>query len=384
MRQKAGFVADPSQGDQVMQQFLFLVYVITFLLIVLRWKNVVRAVTREKFLLLLVGLAVLSIIWSAEPMITLRRSVSLLGTTLVGVYLATRYSLKEQLWLLAGTLGIAAVLSLLFSLAVPSYAIHQGGPHSGAWRGIYVHKNAMGQPMALGLLVFALLSIWSEKYRWVAWAGFGLSAFLILRSTSVTPLISSLTILAILPIYMVWRWRYPLNVPLFIMALLVGAIVAILLLTNLETVLGAAGRDLTFTGRSELWSVVIEMIQKRPWLGYGYSGFWVGWQGESAYIWQVIPWTPSFAHNGYLDLGLGLGLVGITVFVMGFLTSFLRAFTWAYATKTAEGLFPLAYLTFMLPYNISDSVILQQTNIFWVVYVSTVLSMVVQRRNRVA
>lgn len=372
-------VLDVSQGDPITQLVLFVVYVVALFLIVPRWKQVVWAITREKLLLILVAIALTSVIWSGAPMLTARRSAALLGTTLFGVYFGTRYSLSEQLRLLAWALGTAAVLSLVVALVLPSYGVHVGDAHAGAWKGIYSHKNGLGRPMALGVVVFALFAFWGERYRWVGWAGFGLLIFLILKSTSGTPLLSSLTFLAILPIYSIWRWRYPLKLPFFIMALMVGGSIFIGVWINLETVLGAVGKDITFTGRSELWFYLIEMIQKRLWLGYGYGGFWRGWEGDSYYVWTAISWHPKYAHNGYLQLGIDLGLLGLSVFIIGFLMNFIRAFNISYATKTPEHLFPLAYFTFMLPYNISDSIILQQNSLFWVLYVSTSLSMVIQQ-----
>ncbi|NJR74101.1 MAG: O-antigen ligase family protein [Scytonema sp. CRU_2_7] len=333
----------------------------------------------EPLLMLLLAIALVSVLWSFAPMVTLRRSVALVGTTFFGVYLATRYSLKEQLQLLAWTLGIAALLSFLFALAPPHLGIHSEGGHIGAWRGIYVHKNALGRSMGLSIVLFSLYVLYQSKHRWIAWVGLVLSASLILLSTSATPLLSSLAVLSLLPLYSIWRWRNPLFLPFFIMVVTLGSVAALWLLSQAQAILGAAGRDFTFTGRTELWAILLQMIQKHPWLGYGYNAFWLGWKGESARVWNLLIWEPTYAHNGYFQLGLDLGLLGISVFVLGFLIYFGRALTWARVNQTVEGMFPLAYLTFLLPYNVTDSIILQQNNIFWVLYVSTIFSMVVQR-----
>src|SRR5215208_587355 len=76
-------------------------YGITALLVAARWPQVVYVATRDKLLLLLLGVAVISVLWSVAPELTLRRSVGLIGTTLFGAYLATRYSRRELLRLLA-------------------------------------------------------------------------------------------------------------------------------------------------------------------------------------------------------------------------------------------------------------------------------------------
>jgi O-antigen ligase len=377
-RRQEGFVLDVTEGDPVMQVFLFGVYVVTLCLILLRWKSVMQLVLKEKLLILLVAIALVSVLWSVAPIVTLRRSVALVMTTLFGVYLATRYSFKQQLQLLAWTMGLAVVLSFLFAIALPTYGIHQEGGHIGAWRGIFVHKNALGRAMGLSVVLFSLFALYGYRYRWIAWTGLALSVGLMLLSRSATPLLSSLVVLALLPLYSLWRWRNPLFMHFFVMAVTLGSAVVLWLLSQVEAILGAAGRDLTFTGRTELWSVLLQEMQKYPWLGYGYSAFWLGWQGESGRVWSVLIWEPTYAHNGYLQLGLDLGLLGISVFVLGFSLYFGRSLIWARANQTATGMFPLAFLTFLLPYNMTDSIILQQNNIFWIFYVSTVLSMTLQ------
>lgn len=154
---------------------------------------------------------------------------------------------------------------------------------------------------------------------------------------------------------------------------------AALLLHNTEFVLGVLGRDPTLTGRTGLWAAVLEMIRERPWLGYGYSAFWLGWEGKSAYIWTLYPWGPPHAHNGLLELWLNLGSLGILVFVLGFLMSFSRAIVWVRSTRTAEGFWPLAVLTYIALTNAAESTILSINSIYWILYVAVALSIFVPR-----
>lgn len=377
----------PAQRNLVTQAIWFGIYGITFLLIVARWKQFVRVAMRDKFLLLLIGIALLSVLWSAAPEVTVRRSIALLGTTLFGAYLATRYDLGEQLRLLAWALGIAALLSLVFALLLPSYGVvsvdtlgYYGEEGGGGWRGVYGEKNALGAATALGAVVFLLLALGRRRYRWISWACFGFSVGVLLMSNALTALISFLIILALLPLYKALRWQYILIVPFFVLALLVSGTMAAWLLDNLESVLNALGRDPTFTGRTEIWPVVLESIWQRPWLGYGYGGFWLGWAGESAHLWLRTsalfsePVGPEHAHNGFLDLWLNLGLLGVTAFVLSLLLAFFRAVVWTRSTKTVQGLWPLAYLTLMLLYTSADFPILKHHSILWILYVAVALS----------
>lgn len=350
------------------------VYAATFFLIAMRWRKFVEFITRDKLLLLLVAIVVLSVLWSAAPETTLRRAVALVGTTAFGAYLATRYTLDGQLKLLATALGIAAVLSLAFGLALPSYGISSDPLFVGDWQGIYNHKNTLGSDMSLGALVFLILATSMSRYRWLAWGGFVLTVCLVVLSDSSTALIALLALLALWPVYRSLRWRYTLALPFLMFAVLLGAGVAMVLGSSLDTVLGVFGRDATLSGRTELWSLVWTEVRERPWFGYGYSGFWLGLEGESAPIWRSTGSEVPAADNGFLDLWLSLGLVGVVVFFAGFSAAFLRAATWFRLSRTSEGFWPCLFLTFVLLYSVSESVFLKQNSTLWILYVSTVLS----------
>jgi exopolysaccharide production protein ExoQ len=365
---------DLAQGNPVNQALWLGVYGITSLLIVMRWRRFVQVAARDKLLLLLVGLALVSVLWSVAPAITLRRDVALLGTTLFGIYFGMRYEPKEQLWLLAWALGVVGVLSLMFSLALPSYGLDSDG----SWQGVFGGgKNVLGRASALSALVFSLLAFGARKYRWAAWSGFGLSSGLLLLSNSITSMVSLLIVLVLLPFFRTLRGHHTLAASFFIAVILVGGGAAMWVTANETTVLNVMGRDATLSNRTVLWPAVIEMIKQRPWLGYGYGAFWLGWSGESAQVWL---WTARVgleavhAHNGLLELGLNLGLLGVSTFMFGFVVATRRAVSWVRSTKAVEGLWPLAFLTLMTLYNLTEPTILVHGNAYWILYVAVVVS----------
>jgi exopolysaccharide production protein ExoQ len=370
------------QSDLVSRLSSYVIQVGTFCLIVIWYKSIIRTVIKEKFLWVLLAIALVSVLWSEQTWATLGSNQNFIRITLFGVYFASRYSLKEQLRLLAWALGIGATLSLAFALAIPSYGVMGMGntitkeivTHAGAWQGIYGHKNILGRIMVLSTVVFAILAISSRRYSWLAWISFGLSLILILGSTSKTTLLIFLTIMALLPFYRALRWNNTIAVPFFIALVLIGGSVGVLLIDNGETILEAFGRDLTLTGRTDLWAAALDKIWERPWLGYGYGAFWRGWSSESADVWNVVRWQAPHSHNGFLDLWLDLGLLGLSAFALSFLGTCWRAVQWVRQTKTAEGLWPLAYLTFLLLANMTESSLLRQ-NSLWILYVAVTLSM---------
>ncbi|NEO23269.1 O-antigen ligase [Moorena sp. SIO4A5] len=372
-----------SEGD-VIQEFdsslsrlLFvLIYLVTFFLLTLRWKKVLYVLSKDRWLNLLVGIAVVSIFWSSEPTTTINRAVALIGTTLFGVYLASRYTIKEQLEMLGWAFGVAVLLSFMFIVALPKYGI-MGGVHAGTWRGIYVHKNVLGKVMVPSAVVFLLLAIRGKKNNLLFWGGFGFSVILLLFTTSKTALVSLIIMLLSLYLYRMLRWRYDLLIPTIFAMTTFGGSVLIWLLDNADALLGAIGKDATLTGRTELWPFVLDMINKQPWLGYGYGSFWNGFNGESAYVWRAVLWAAPNAHNGLLDLWLALGILGVSIYLIGFSFSLLRAIAWLRVSKTSENLWPLLFLTYTVLANITETSVMIQNNIFWVLYTSVALSVLI-------
>lgn len=359
--------------------------VISSVLILTRWKRVINIIAREKLLWILLAVALVSPFWSDTPMMTLEKIMPLVRVTIFGVYLATCYSLHEQLQLFAWMFGATASLSLLFAVLLPSYGVVGKGfvattedvIHTGAWRGLYVHKNDLGNITALGGVTFFLNATSNFRFRKVMWAGFIISLAVILGSRSQTGLLVLLIVMILTPFFKALRWHHTKALPFLIMTILIAGVIGILFVSNIETILTGLGRDATFTGRTEIWPVVINKIQERPWLGYGYETFWLGkWEGETADVWREIggDFQPTHAHSGFLELYLGLGLIGLFLFGINIINISLRALMWVRQVQGAEGLAPLLYLICLVFMNLSESRFMIGT-IHWLLFVTVTISM---------
>lgn len=353
-----------------------LIYTITYAvflgLLVLRWKRVLYLLSRDKFISLLVGLALISCLWSADFSTTLNRFIALFGTTTFGLYLASRYSLREQIQLLAKAFWLGILFSLLFAIAIPSVGTMCS--HEGAWRGVYSHKNSLGKLMVLSVITFLLLLMHSTRFRIQLWLGLSGSFLLLILSTSKSSLVTAITILMLLPVYRSLRLQDKILAPVFLSISILLSGTLVLLLSNAESIFAALGKDPTLTGRTELWAHSLKMIQQRIFLGYGFQSFWQGYASPAAHVWRTIGWEPPNAHNGLIELAIDLGLLGILIFLAGFVTNLVRAFIWVRVSRMSEGLWPLIYLTFIFLINITESSLFQRNNIYWVLYVALTLT----------
>jgi O-antigen ligase len=358
--------------------------VISLLLMIARLKRVVSIGIREQFLWILMGLVLTSFYWSDDPNSTMEQVLPLLRVTVFGVYFGTLYRMREQIELVAATFGLAILLSIFLCVALPSYGVVGRGfianmedlVHTGAWRGVYIHKNLMGGLMMLSTIIFCV-GAFCSKYRNLMWIGSFLSLFMIVQSRAKTPLVVLVVLLLLLPFYKALRWSYSKAIPFFIAIILVVGTVVVSVVSNAEKIFGS-GQEITLTGRTDIWTLLMDKIAARPWLGYGYHAFWLnGWEGEAADIWRGLNefgFEPPNAHNGFLEICLHVGLIGLTVFLLSFLSFSIRSVIWIRIIKTAEGFLPILYLTVLFLLNLTESLILEP-DIYWVLYVAFTLSM---------
>jgi len=101
----------------------------------------------------------------------------------------------------------------------------------------------------------------------------------------------------------------------------------------------------------------------RPLLGYGYLAFW-GLDSEPRYwLAKAVDWNAPSGHNGWLDLAISLGLVGVAIFAVDFILSAWRAVK--LAAISPAGVFALGFLAQFMLFAMSESIILAQNSILW-------------------
>jgi exopolysaccharide production protein ExoQ len=126
---------------------------------------------------------------------------------------------------------------------------------------------------------------------------------------------------------------------------------AVLFLQTGSGLLTSVGRDSTLTGRTELWSQVLDM-KTNPIIGTGFESFWLGERIEK--LWSIYWWHPNEAHDGYLEIYLNLGWVGLTFLAIMLIAGYRRVVNAVGQFERTAGL-RMAVLSVALAYNFTEA-----------------------------
>ena len=371
-----------SEGDgaiapntQALNAGLFLlIYLITYALLFLRWKRLFHALTQNVFLCVLIGIVGCSFLWSLFPDQTLVESIRFISASGFGLYFATRYRIEEQLEIFATLCTIMVVTSVIFILLPPRYGV-MGGVHAGAFRGIYVHKNHFGLMMALSSVIFLIQFFETHKQRFKLLVPFSLALAVLSKSSgAVGVALIALMTCCFVYAYKMLRLKLLYLVPLFLFGLTTTTGFFAWAINNLTLIANATGEDLTLTGRTIFWALLVRMVQERPWLGYGYKGFWNGLEGPSRIIIQVTKWPVPEAHNGFLETAINVGLIGLGLFLITYALTMFRAVYCLHREPKAWTIWPIAFLVILVVCNLTESSLLS-FGFFWLIFSSIVFSL---------
>ena len=117
-------------------------------------------------------------------------------------------------------------------------------------------------------------------------------------------------------------------------------------------------------------------------MGYGIHGFWSSDNGIKALrgIWmgnQLAEGIGGHAHNGYLDILLSLGSVGMLLFIINIIGILRRLLSLLFITKKIEYFWMIELIFISQTYQIAEVITILTNNHLWAFYVSISLSSIV-------
>ena len=144
----------------------------------------------------------------------------------------------------------------------------------------------------------------------------------------------------------------PAAVHAIVFAMLIGGGL-FALLGGWSTMTAAVGRQPDLTGRTEVWKDVLPLVPNSMG-GAGFETFWLGPRVEKIYSAVGGPQMTNEAHNGYIEVYLNLGYIGVALIALILGQGYLKAVS-AFRRDSSLGGLLVTYVFTALIYNISEA-----------------------------
>jgi len=272
-----------------------------------------------------------SVLWSDFPDVAFKRWFRATGDIVMVLIVLTDPDWTAALRRLLVRLGNVLIpLSLLFSRWYPEFGrefSHAGVPY---WSGVTPEKNALGAlclVYGLAFLYYFLQAYHGEKSerRGKLLKAYGVATviaiYLLVGSQSAT----ALACFFLAGVQMVLTFRYstfrkPALVHSMVLGIL-GLAVSVLFLNMASGMLEQMGRNATLTGRTAVWNAALSLAGN-PVGGTGFASFWLGPRYHRMEELTGMPLNQ--AHNGYLEIYLNLGWIGVALMALVLITAYRR------------------------------------------------------------
>lgn len=353
-------------GSPADRAFLIILLCFAFLALLKRKFDWASAIRENYWVVLIISYMLVSILWSDIPYISFKRwTREIIPVVMAFMVLSEKHPHQALLSIFRRSIYILIPFSLLLIKYYPAYGVaYHRWSGDRMWIGVALQKNGLGKLCIISalFLVWTLIRRWRKRDVPVAkyqtpveffllfltfWLLMGPDKSLAYSATSTVALTVAFLALAVFSWIKKRGFAVRVNALKVIVLLIIayGTVTPMIGKLSVLDVSSSFGRDQTLTGRSEIWAILVPFAMKRPVLGYGVGGFWTT---------AMRNLTSSHAHNGYLDVLLSLGFLGLLLVSMFWLSCCQKAQR-AITGDFDLGILFVCYLIMSVVHNISES-----------------------------
>jgi exopolysaccharide production protein ExoQ len=310
--------------------------------------------------LLAASFLLVSVLWSIEPRLTFTQGTAYFFVVVGAIGAVQAVDRDDLMEMLCWACAFSAVASLLWQFVLfPEPGLD--GMES-QFAGVFPQKNVLGQVMVAGVLGgLHCVRVGKGRSRCICITALcTIVAVLSASSTAIVAIAALLCFDSLGRLYFKGGASRATSICLFI-----GCFLALFFLSaNEDLIWEFLGKDATLTGRTELWSYVIDNISERPLFGWGLAAFWTPGNPGALQVEQVVKWTVANTHNGLLGLLLDVGVVGTSLFVFLWVRNFVMAVGCMSGPAQQFGLTSVLLLITILLIGTSEQVLLSPQQIW--------------------
>lgn len=318
----AGSIED-AQGGIIGKILQYLMYLYILIAGAIYCRTVFRIFFSNPPLVLTIFIMLLSCLWSVDSGLTFY-------LVRLNFFMAVTAIFSLAILGYRGTMDVCAVLfciiiwlCLCFALFVPEWGLHEGN-----WRGIFLSKNTTGAfaCIATGLLMLKASSR-ETRYR-LFWLLHAILGFVLLLFSASATSFAAFVVATLLLIIWIFLGKIRTYLLIFLPIVVILGFASVPIIKNyvMPVFLSSFQKDMSLTGRTDVWDAAFKVFLKNPILGYGHGAFWMGEGGEGRTpILLEDESVPAHSHNQWLETAIGMGIVGLLITSLLMFSALIRA-----------------------------------------------------------
>jgi exopolysaccharide production protein ExoQ len=330
-----------------------------------------RVVLKNPLVWLFFAFGLLSVLWSPFPFVSLKRLFKATGNIAMVLVILTEPSPYRAAGTLLRRLGYLTLpLSIVFIKWFPELGREYHSTGAAMFTGVGMQKNSLGQLCLLvGIYCFWKLLYSSPSWGTVRTVGIRVELVLLAMIAWLMSMANSATALgclvAAVGVQLIGRSRFgrtPRRLVATAMVIVCLGAASEAAFSVSSAVINALGRRSDLTTRVPMWQDLLSTNPGDPLVGVGYEAYYLTPEGREV----TDRWKVSNAHNGYLEVFLNSGLVGL-----GLVVATLAFSIWRLRRHPPEDMpgavLRLSLLVIVALYNWTESTFRGVSNI-WLVF----------------
>ncbi len=369
-------MAQNNDGSDIFKQALFIGFAMLLTGVQLLRRNAPHYRFTLWPLAIMLAWFFLTCTWGVDPFVSFKRAMQ----QLIVIYITFSALTLMGPERLMQALRYALILSLIIcwvSLPLTSAAVHPPTESDkaliGAWRGFFFHKNIAGAVMALTFMV--TVNAWIDLKKWYYGLFSAMAFIFVIGTKSKTSLALSFAILGVCAVYRALSDSTQKRALLLLMVA-AGMVGVLWLYVAYQPVVERIFADPTsFTGRVSIWEVDLAYLRDHPFLGAGFGGFWqVGAHSPAHdYLNQQFQLLTAHSHNGYLEILVTTGPLGLIMLILTFLLLPAWWFLTGARRENRRLMVPaFAIWVFVLYQNLLETSFFDKDRQVWVIFLAAI------------
>ena len=341
----------------------------------------------NRWLMVFLVYCLVSIVWSDFPFLSLKRWIKVLGHPVMALIVLTEPDPQQAVRkLLKGVAYVLIPLSICLIKYFPQIAQYwETWTGQAYYGGVTLDKNQLGSfCMNVGIFFFwnTLLALQIKNLKaklneLIVSVGFLAMIWWVLTVSSSATSLSSMLV----GVFTIWvvglRFINKRYLGTYVVVAILVFVIAEPIFGIYGSVVHLLGRNVTLTGRTDLWEEVLK-LQNNPIFGAGFESFWLG--DRLARLWVMYPWHPLQVHDGYLEIYLSLGFVGL-VLLVGQILGVYGKVRRDLLIRFEFGRLRLGYLLAIVVYNYTEAAF-DTTAFVWTMFFLIAIDYPIPQRSR--